>query len=428
MKVVEKKIKDLIRAEYNPRQLSDKQHADLRSSLQRFGMVDPVLVNINKDRKNIIVGGHMRSLVWEELGNKTIPCVELDLTLDQERELNVRLNKNTGQFDMDALANFFDQEELIDWGFESFEFGVEDFDIDEVGDEEPKEEHGKLTDKFIVPPFTVLDTKQGYWMDRKKYWKELINDNGESREGTLSESELMGGINNGVSILDPVLAEISNRWFCIEGGKTFDCFAGDSVFGYVSDALGNTFTGIELREEQAELNNSRLKGSKSKYVCDDGRNVLNHIEKNSQDMLFSCPPYFDLEVYSDKPNDASNQKEYGAFLDILKTAFTRAVDCLKENRFAFIVVGDIRAKDGRYYRFHDHIKDIFCDAGCVLYNEMILAEPLGTLPQRVGRYMNNRKIGKCHQNILVFYKGDINKIKTIFKPIEISEEITKTEE
>ena len=159
-----------------------------------------------------------------------------------------------------------------------------------------------------------------------------------------------------------------------------------------------------------------------------GRNVLNHIEKNSQDMLFSCPPYFDLEVYSDKPNDASNQKEYGAFLDILRTAFTRAVDCLKDNRFAFIVVGDIRAKDGSYYRFHDHIKDIFCEAGCVLYNEMILAEPLGTLPQRVGRYMNNRKIGKCHQNILVFYKGDTSKIKDVFHTIEISEEITKTEE
>ncbi len=140
MKVVEKNIKDLIRAEYNPRQLSDKQHADLRSSLQRFGMVDPVLVNINEDRKNIIIGGHMRSLVWEELGNKTIPCVELDLTLEQERELNVRLNKNTGQFDMDALANYFDQDELIDWGFESFEFGLDDFEVDELGEEELEED------------------------------------------------------------------------------------------------------------------------------------------------------------------------------------------------------------------------------------------------------------------------------------------------
>ena len=269
MNIIEKKCSDLIGAEYNPRELTDKQFSDLKDSLTRFGVVDPVLVNINPERKNIIIGGHQRKRVWEEMGNKTIPCVELDLTLEQEKELNIRLNKNTGQFDFDALANYFDESDLIDWGFTDFDFSM-DAEFEDEDAPVEKEEHGKLTDKFIVPPFTVLDTKQGYWMERKKYWKALINDNGESREGTLSESELMGGINNGVSILDPVLAEISNRWFCVEGGKTFDCFAGDSVFGYVSDALGNTFTGIELREEQAELNNSRLKGSKSKYICDDG--------------------------------------------------------------------------------------------------------------------------------------------------------------
>jgi DNA modification methylase len=140
MKIVEYKCKDLIGAEYNPRELTQKQYTDLKDSLLRFGVVDPVLVNINEDRKNIIIGGHQRKRVWEELGNKTIPCVELDLTLDQERELNVRLNKNTGQFDMDALANYFDQDELIDWGFESFEFGMEDFEVDELGDEELEED------------------------------------------------------------------------------------------------------------------------------------------------------------------------------------------------------------------------------------------------------------------------------------------------
>ncbi len=141
MKIVEYKCKDLIGAEYNPRELTEKQYTDLKDSLLRFGVVDPVLVNINEDRKNIIIGGHQRKRVWEELGNKTIPCVELDLTLDQERELNVRLNKNTGQFDMDALANYFDQDELIDWGFESFEFGMEDFDIDEIGTDESKKDN-----------------------------------------------------------------------------------------------------------------------------------------------------------------------------------------------------------------------------------------------------------------------------------------------
>tara|TARA_R110002020_G_scaffold228221_2_gene438916 strand:+ start:2070 stop:2669 length:600 start_codon:yes stop_codon:yes gene_type:complete len=124
MKIVKKKIADLIGAEYNPRELTEKQHSDLTDSLKRFGIVDPVLVNVHPDRENIIIGGHQRTKVWGELGNEEIECVELKLTLDQEKELNIRLNKNTGQFNMDDLANFFDEDKLIEWGFETYEFGM----------------------------------------------------------------------------------------------------------------------------------------------------------------------------------------------------------------------------------------------------------------------------------------------------------------
>ena len=146
--------------------------------------------------------------------------------------------------------------------------------------------------------------------------------------------------------------------------------------------------------------------------------MLKHIKEDSQDLLFSCPPYFDLEVYSDLKNDASNQKEYKDFLQILDNAFTRALTCLKENRFAVIVVGDIRDKKGFYYGFADDVKNIFIRNGAKLYNEMIIAESIGTLPQRVGRYMHNRKVGKCHQNVLVFYKGNPKEIKNIYKKLD----------
>lgn len=312
------------------------------------------------------------------------------------------------------LANEWDTQELEDWGLEGFPFD----------DDGEKEEYNKLEDKFVVPPFSVLDTKQGYWQKRKKYWKGLIGDNGESREDKLSNLNNMSAMYRPematVSILDPVLAEIANKWFGLKNCLTFDCFAGDTVFGYVSDALGNTFTGIELRKEQADLNNNRLKGSKSKYICDDGQNVLKHIKEKSQDLLFSCPPYFDLEVYSDLPTDASNQKEYNDFLQILNNAFSDSIKCLKDNRFAFIVVGDIRAKDGTYYKFPDHIKKIFTENGMSLYNEMILLDPLGTAPARANKYMKSRKVVKVHQNILVFYKGDTKKIKDNYKELDFS--------
>ena len=135
--------------------------------------------------------------------------------------------------------------------------------------------------------------------------------------------------------------------------------------------------------------------------------------------MFSCPPFFDLEVYSDLPNDASNQQSYEDFIKILDNAFTGAISCLKDDRFAAIVVGDIRRQDGFYYDFITDIKNIFIKNGMGLYNEMVLVEPIGTLPQRVGRYMTNRKIGKCHQNVLVFYKGDTSKIKNNFPKLDI---------
>ena len=115
--IVNKKIDDLIFAEYNPRQLSKEQFKYLKDSIHRFGLVDPIIVNKNQNRKNIIIGGHQRCKVAKAMGIKDVPCLELDLDYDKERELNVRLNKNTGDWDFNILGNNFELEELIDWGF-----------------------------------------------------------------------------------------------------------------------------------------------------------------------------------------------------------------------------------------------------------------------------------------------------------------------
>tara|TARA_R110001592_G_scaffold63631_3_gene195161 strand:+ start:1137 stop:1748 length:612 start_codon:yes stop_codon:yes gene_type:complete len=135
------KITDLKEAEYNPRELTGKQYEDLKNSLTEFGFVDPVLVNTHHERSNVIIGGHQRVKVWADLGNDFAPCVKLHLDYEKEKELNVRLNKNTGQFDKEALINFFDQEQLIEWGFEEWEFGInEDIDYSILDDEDLSEE------------------------------------------------------------------------------------------------------------------------------------------------------------------------------------------------------------------------------------------------------------------------------------------------
>lgn len=357
---------------------------------------------------------------WKEfLKLQIIPAQDAShLSTYKMREFVIKDNISFGEDDFNILQAEWGVEKFIAWGGTM----PENWGVPAPEPEQPK---GKLSDVFIVPPFTVLDAKKGYWQARKKEWKALIQDKGETRKGVLGANALMGEINDGTSILDPVLAEIANRWFlpAREGNKTFDCFAGDTVFGFVSAHLGNEFTGIELRKEQAEVNNKRVEGMSAKYINDDGQNVAQHIEPESQDLLFSCPPYYDLEVYSDLPNDASNQGEYRDFLQILENAFAGAIKCLKNNRFAYIVVGDIRnKKTGFYYRFPDHIKEIFERHGMPLYNEMILADVYGTLPRRVGRYMQARKIGKAHQNVLVFFKGSTAAIKENFHPLTKAEQ------
>ncbi len=121
IKIVNKKISELIEAEYNPRQLSEKQHADLKKSLETFGFIDPIIINDNPKRKNYVVGGHQRLKIAKHLNMTEVPCVPLSLTIEQEKELNVRLNKNSGSWDWDKLANEFELDELLGWGFKENE-------------------------------------------------------------------------------------------------------------------------------------------------------------------------------------------------------------------------------------------------------------------------------------------------------------------
>ena len=123
-------------------------------------------------------------------------------------------------------------------------------------------------------------------------------------------------------------------------------------------------------------------------------------------MIFSCPPYANLEVYSDDPNDLSTlpyEEFRDSYFEIIKKACSR----LKKNSFACFVVGDVRDKKGNYYNFVGDTVQAFQAAGLSYYNEAILVTPVGTLPIRAGRtFASTRKLGKTHQNVLVFVKGD----------------------
>ena len=139
MKIEQIKASKLKPATYNPRQISTKQYKDLKNSITKFGLVDPIIVNKNG---YVVIGGHQRLKVLNEMQTDTIPCVVLDLSKEKERELNVRLNKNTGDFDIDILANEFDIDELVDWGFKHIDLDV---NIDKI--EEDDKDYATITIK-----------------------------------------------------------------------------------------------------------------------------------------------------------------------------------------------------------------------------------------------------------------------------------------
>ena len=134
MKIEKVKIAELKQAEYNPRRMTNKQYEDLRNSLEKFGLVDPIIINAD----NTVVGGHQRLKIMRELGAELVPVVRVNLSKEDEKELNIRLNKNTGEFDLDVLANNFDIDELKDWGFKDIELG---FNIDKIVEGDIEDDH-----------------------------------------------------------------------------------------------------------------------------------------------------------------------------------------------------------------------------------------------------------------------------------------------
>lgn len=217
------------------------------------------------------------------------------------------------------------------------------------------------------------------------------------------------------SEFDPVLCEVSYLWFCPEGGSVLDPFCGGSVRGVVASMTGHTYTGFDIRQEQVDENRrqaDKLGLDSATWICEDAQNLLEHVEEKSADLVFSCPPYFDLEVYSDDDRDISNM-DYEGFIAAYRRIISSACRALKDDRFAVFVVSDVRnKKSGEYRNFVSDTIGAFKDAGLMYYNEIILVNVVGTAALRAQRQFNAaRKVCKTHQNVLVFYKGDPAKIK-----------------
>lgn len=275
------------------------------------------------------------------------------------------------------------------------------------------EESFSLRERFLENPFSVLDSKGGEWQKRKQGWLALGIKSEEGRKkNTLGYSKTLIESRksySGTSVFDGTLTEIMYKWFCPEGGKILDPFAGGSVRGIIADYLKYDYTGIELREEQVLSNYNQAdlileENYKCNWICGDSDKILDKINTEF-DFIFSCPPYFDLEVYSDLPDELSNMS-YTDFIKKYNSIIKKSLDKLKKGSYAVFVVGEVRDKEGYYLDFVGDTKKAFINNGAKLYNDMVLLENgLNTAAMRaVKQFSASKKVVKVHQNVLCFKK------------------------
>jgi DNA modification methylase len=432
----------------NSRTHSDEQVAQIAASIKEFGFNNPILI----DKENTIIAGHGRLLAARRAGMVDVPCIRLDHLTETQRKAYViadnRLALNAG-WDNEMLTIELNELLADDFALDILGFDQNELDALLGGDDELKDEpkpNGSLSDRFLIPPFSVLNAREGWWQARKRSWLGLgiksEEGRGESlmmqnqdglnhimRTGKSKANAAPGGSvmvagykdgkretgltsESGTSIFDPVVCELAYSWFAPVGGMVLDPFAGGSVRGIVASKLGRQYIGHELRQEQVNAN--REQGSEicvdedhpPAWICGDSRTIDSTCKDVAADFLFSCPPYADLEVYSDDPKDLSTLG-YEQFRDAYFEIIKKSCDLLKQDRFACFVVGEVRDKKGNYYDFVGDTIKAFRAAGLYYYNEAILVTAVGSLPIRAGKQFSaSRKLGKTHQNVLVFVKGD----------------------
>lgn len=262
---------------------------------------------------------------------------------------------------------------------------------------------------------------------------------GEHVLGTESADDTKGVA--GTSIFDPVLCECMYKWFGKKGGRILDPFAGGSTRGVVAGFLGYDYVGVDIRVNQVEANRrqaddivERLLASdpnadilKPTWIVGDSTRLSSVLDEGDPfgagfDFIWTCPPYFDLEIYSENEGDGSTFREYEKFIVWYKDIFRQAVERLNNNRFVAVVIGDVRdhtplhsyqgnkdASGREHLGLEADTIRVFRELGLYFYNRFVLVTAVGSLPVRIGaQFPTYRKHGNTHQMVYVFWKGELD--------------------
>lgn len=276
--------------------------------------------------------------------------------------------------------------------------------------------------------FTSLSGRIPDYYTQKQKWEDALGrklTNSEFEEKYLKMPSNQSSVSyTGTSTFDPALCELLYVWFSKKDDAVIDPFAGGSVRGIVAAYLGRNYVGVDIRPEQIEANRKNADEVCADIIphweCGDSVNIQS-IAPGEYDFILTCPPYGDLEVYSDDPGDISNMSDEdfdATYTEILN----KTVGLLKPDRFAALVVGNYRDKNGFMRDLCGLTIRAMESAGARYYNEIIYVQTAGALPIRVGTmFQASRKVGKMHQNVLIFCKGDPKKAAQRLGDVDIKE-------
>lgn len=273
-----------------------------------------------------------------------------------------------------------------------------------------------LAGTYIEPPMSVIDRRSRRWQRRAAQWRALGIRSEVGRDGGLVHPETdylrirSDASESGTSIFDPVLTELCLRWYSRPGDRVLDPFAGGSVRGVVSSALGRWYTGVDIRPEQvaADRAQTSIGGDIApEWICGDAQDVRALVGPMYEaDMILTCPPYGDLERYSDDPADLSTMT-WPAFLDAYRHILSESVSLLALDRFVCVVVSDVRDPDGAYRGLPWETMRALTDAGAHVIADAVILDPLGSKQMVAGRtFRAGRLLQRVHQYLIVACRGD----------------------
>ncbi len=269
---------------------------------------------------------------------------------------------------------------------------------------------GIVAEKFIVPPFSILDGTSAFWVKRRRMWDSMGFNSILGRPINMlkfspASLDACGGKLPGE--FDPVLCELAYRWFCPAKGLILDPFSGGSVRGIVAAFCGYHYVGMDLREEQVAENRKQAAqlSLTPSWITGDSRTFAKRVNTEG-DFIFSSPPYFNREHHCDLPEDLNNSDTYEQFLVAYRTIIQQVSSRLRNNRFACFEVAETRDKDGRAISLVSDTIDAFRRAGLDFYNHAIHKKSIGSASIRTNMFGASRKLVPVHEHVLVFVKGD----------------------